>query len=108
MIDKEIFYQGTMEKEKALKYLEDLVKSCKEGKICVQDGENYVTLEPQDVVKLKATAEQDEGKEKFSLKLSWYKQRKPDQEASLKISSKEPKAKSSEEHGQRPAASTKK
>lgn len=101
MTAKEIQFEGTIEHDKAVAYLESLVSSFKKGTVCVQKGEEFVTLKPNGVVHLEVEAEEKGDKEKLSLKLSWKKEIAAC-ECDLKISTSEPESKpKSEEKDQK-------
>ncbi len=52
MDKKKVSLKGSVDQKRAISYLEDLVKSFKEGTICVQQGSNFVTLKPGQSVDL--------------------------------------------------------
>ena len=86
MSKKEVKLKGVMDVNQVVTYLEDLANSLKEGKICVQQGEQFVTLCPDNMVDVEVKATAKKGKEKFEMELAWY--REVPQEMS--ISSDEP------------------
>ena len=53
-------------------YLEDLVKSLKDGKVVVQQEESYVDLNLPETASVVVEAKNKKGKAKFSLELSWH------------------------------------
>ena len=75
----------------ALVLLEDLVKSFKEGKACIQDGKNFITLKPAGDVDIELQASEKKGKQKLEIAISW-KEVSPDGKPvrEVKISSQEP------------------
>ncbi len=86
MSKKEAKLKGLMSIDQVVTYLEDLTTSLKEGKICVRQGEQFVTLCPDQMVDVEVKASAKKGKEKFEMELAWY--REVPQEMS--ISSDEP------------------
>lgn len=75
----------------ALVLLEDLVKSFKEGKACIQDGKNFITLKPAGEVEIELQASEKKGRQKLEISISWREvspEGKPVRE--VKISSQEP------------------
>ncbi len=78
-----------MELEKVAFYLEDLLASLKSGTLCIQQGENLVTLHPGQFVDFEVEAASKKGKEKLSLELSWRND-KDDEKKDFKIMSEEP------------------
>ncbi|MBU0481307.1 MAG: amphi-Trp domain-containing protein [Proteobacteria bacterium] len=79
-----------MEIKEAVKYLEDLIKSINDGKIVVQQGDDYVDLQTPKTINVKVEAKSKKDKSKFSIELSW--RNAPDSEESVTITSKKPAA----------------
>ena len=100
MSKKEAKLKGLMSIDQVVTYLEDLATSLKEGKICVRQGEQFVTLSPDQMVDVEVKASAKKGKEKFEMELAWY--REVSQEMS--ISSEEPEQEA-ESEGSPPAVS---
>lgn len=71
--------------------LADLAKSIREGTVVVQQGEEFVTLNPGGRMDMELEAGQKKGKQKLSIELSW-RQVEVEEEAAaeFKISSEEP------------------
>jgi amphi-Trp domain-containing protein len=61
----------TLPYKEAVRYLEDLVASLKEGTIVVSREQEHVTLTPAETVGIELSAKTKKGKAKFSLELSW-------------------------------------
>jgi len=70
-------------------YLEGLLKGFKEGKIVVQQGDNFVSLVPTEQVVVEVSAKRKKNKDKFSLELSWQDAAAACAET-VKITAKEP------------------
>jgi amphi-Trp domain-containing protein len=87
---KEISYKGRVEYQKAIEYLEELVKGLKRGSVYLQNGEEEVQLHPAEIVHIEASASQKKEKEKFTLELSWYLTEPEINEVGLQISTSPP------------------
>ncbi len=88
---QEVSFKGNLEQKTVVSYLEDMIKSFKAGKVCIQNGEKFVTLQPQGDIELSVQASEKKGKEKLSFELSWRKSPEDERKSiELKISSKEP------------------
>jgi amphi-Trp domain-containing protein len=73
--------------------LTDLATSLRQGKICVESGEDFVALDAGEGTpfELELQAEQKKNKQKFELELSWRTgPPQPIEEGDFKISSHEP------------------
>ncbi len=90
MSKKEISYKGRVEYEKAIEYLEELVKGLKSGTVYLQSEQEYIELSPGKTVMIEASASQKKDKEKFSLELSWYLTEADGEDIGLKISTTKP------------------
>ncbi|WP_052812944.1 amphi-Trp domain-containing protein [Desulfonatronum thioautotrophicum] len=90
MSKKEVKLKGVMETSQVVTYLEDLVAGLKEGTICVRQGEEFVTLCPDQMVDVEVKATAKKGKEKFEMELSWYREPADEESQLITISSEEP------------------
>ena len=92
MDKKKVSLKGRFDQNMAVSYLEDLVRSFKEGTVCVQHGAEFVSLKPSDSVEFEIEANQKKGKEELNLQLSWKIPQEEGQEENqeFKISSSEP------------------
>ena len=81
--------KGKMEKKKAVCYLEDLLKSFKEGTIFLQQGGEQVTLKPAHLVEVELEASAKKGKEKLHIELSWKNEKTLEDTTGLKIFSED-------------------
>lgn len=87
----EVKIKRTMEADALADLLDDLVKSIREGTVCVQRGEEFVTLNPGGRIELELEAGQKKDKQKFSIEMSWRQLDIEEEEsADFKISSQEP------------------
>lgn len=106
MSKKEVKLKGIMDPEQIVSYLEDLVGSLKQGKICVQQGEQFVTLNPDQAINLEVKASVKKGKEKFVMELSWRKEETAEDDQEMRISPDEPEGgEADEDSGALPAVS---
>jgi amphi-Trp domain-containing protein len=87
---KEIAFEGKVELQKVIEYLEQLVASLKDGKVVVEKGREFLVLEPSEIVEIEVEAEQKKDEEKFSLELEWGRSWTTSGEPDLRISSVEP------------------
>jgi amphi-Trp domain-containing protein len=72
----------------AVDYLEDLVRSLRQGRVVVQKGKEYIQLTPAALVKIELEAVRKKDKEKFVLELSWRADQEAEQNAaSVRIGS---------------------
>ena len=93
MLKNEVNVKGRVELSEAITYLQNLVTSLKKGKVCIENSDAHVTLEPQALVKLEVEARcKADGKESLEIELSWRKNDGEKSPISLKISSTEPAA----------------
>lgn len=81
----------TMTYDQALNYLEDLLACLRSGKVVLQQGDEYVSMEaPEDSFGVTVKAKQKNGKAKFSMEMSWME--RPQNVEPLTISDKAPEA----------------
>lgn len=90
MSKKEISFKGKIRQEQAIDYLESLLQAMREGTIYVQNGDDFVSLEPTDIVELEVSAARKKEKGKLELELSWSKEQPIEGESPLKILTSEP------------------
>ncbi|MCA1987487.1 MAG: amphi-Trp domain-containing protein [Desulfovibrio sp.] len=82
--------KGAMDFDSVSTFLTDLVASFKERTICVQRGEEFVTLKPGELIELELEVLVKKGKQKLSLELAWRDEVLTEVEAPFKVSAKEP------------------
>ncbi|MBF0275370.1 MAG: amphi-Trp domain-containing protein [Nitrospinae bacterium] len=91
MEKKTVSLRGNIELEKVITYLEGIVKSMKDGQICLIQGTEYVTLNPPPYVDLGMEAEVKKGKSKLTIEIGWKREKVESNNGhELKISSEEP------------------
>lgn len=93
MSKKEISFSGKVRQEEAVAYLESLLAAMREGTIYVQNGDDFVSLEPTDVVDLEVTAARKKNKGKLEFGLSWSKEEPIEGKSPLRILTSEPEIK---------------
>lgn len=57
--------------DEAVAYMEDLLKSLKQGKVVLQKGEEFVSMTPSDQVFIEVGAKAKKDRKKFSFEISW-------------------------------------
>lgn len=86
--------KGTMDFPSMVAFLEDLVGCFKEKTICIQRGDEFITLKPAENIEMEIEAKQKKGKEKLVLELSWREELpqldEEEAEAPFRVSAKEP------------------
>jgi amphi-Trp domain-containing protein len=90
MHKKEAKVKAAMELSKAISYLDDLVASLKAGRVTVANGEQDLSLTPDEAVKLEVKATQKTDKESIAIKLSWRSPVALPSDVDLRISPGEP------------------
>lgn len=71
MSKRETKYETVADLAKAVTYLEDVIRSLRDGSISVGNGEEKLVLKPTDQVKVKVEATKKSHKEAISVRLSW-------------------------------------
>lgn len=66
-----IVIKGTMDFQSIITFLEDVVNSFKAKTVCVQRGDEFITLTPADSIEMELEAVEKKGKQKLSLELEW-------------------------------------
>lgn len=94
MAKAEVSYKGAMELDRVAQYLDRLRASLAEGKVCVQNGDELVTLIPSKVIEVEVKASLKKSREKLSFELSWTR---AESEHALEITASEPDRPASED-----------
>lgn len=76
----EISTENKVDVEIIADYLDNLAKSFRSRKMYVKKGNEILTLEPDNFIEMEIKAAQKKGKEKLSLKFSWFKEIPDDEE----------------------------
>lgn len=71
-------------------FLEGVTASLKEGKIVIQQGDQFVVLKPEDLITVEIEAGQKNDKGKLSIDLKWLQQAGLPPEADITVGSTEP------------------
>ena len=88
---KEVSFEGQVELAAALDYLKNLHAALKKGTAYVQNGGDYITLEPGATVKLEVEARSKKDKQGIKLSIAWERDEEVlDASSVLTISEKEP------------------
>lgn len=83
-------YEGTLDFATAKQTLKDLLSSFRQGRVVIEHGEEHVTLEPGQVVKVKLSGSEKGEKQSLELKLSWTRTDESEEgDSELRISSEE-------------------
>ncbi len=67
----EVDLKETLGKQNVIRYLEDLVNGLKAETVCIQAGEDMVTLKPSKIFEIVIEASSKKDKEALAVKLSW-------------------------------------
>lgn len=92
MSDQSIELKKVMELTHVVDYLEALVEGLKAGKVVVEKGGKYISLNPPSVMEVEIEAKQKKEKAKFALELSWKSGADQSVQEAITISSEEPAA----------------
>ncbi len=90
MSKKGIELKGTMEYQAVVYFLEDIVASFKERTVCIQKGDDHITLKPTDSIDFEVEAASKKNKQKLTIELSWLEECVQDTAETFTISCKEP------------------
>lgn len=71
---QEMTFKSVTETEKALGYVEKLLRNLKKGPVRIGSGEQSVAIEPQDLAKLVVEAVQKGDRDSVTIKLVWRKE----------------------------------
>jgi len=85
-----IAIKGTMDFESVLAFLEDVVNSFREKTVCVQRGDEFITLKPGETIDMELEAVEKKGKQKLSLELCWREEVITEGEEPFKVSCEVP------------------
>jgi amphi-Trp domain-containing protein len=94
---KGIAFSEEMEISRAVEYLNALRASLSAGKVCIQRGDESITVHPEKVVTLEVKARQKDDRESIEFSLKWRKRVGADSPSPFKITHEEPGAESEEE-----------
>jgi amphi-Trp domain-containing protein len=78
---------GTVELQRAIGYLEEMLEKLKSGDLIISHGENSVAFRPKETVELEIEAKEKDGKQKFSFEMKWKEGLQPCEMESFSMSS---------------------
>jgi len=90
MAKQSFVVKTTMDLGSVAAVLENFVQSFKDRTVCLQTGDEFVTLKPSGPISLEMEATINKGKQKIALELAWAEESAPGDGSILIISSKEP------------------
>jgi amphi-Trp domain-containing protein len=99
---KEVGFKGRVEPQKAIEYLEKILEGLKSGTWYVQHGDEYVSLQPSEMINMEFSASQKKEKEKFSLELSWYSMAQDNGGSELNITTSKPEIEEEQKREEQP------
>ena len=102
MGEQSIELKKVMELPNVVEYLEALVEGLKAGKVVVEKGGKYISLNPPSVMEVEIEAKQKKDKAKFALELSWKSGTIQSVQEAIKISSEEPATANEDESEEQP------
>ncbi len=99
MTKNKVEAKGNVELDRAIGYLEDILEGMKSGRIVVRQGDRTVTFHPVESVEMEIEAKEKDGKQKFSVEMTWKEHAHAGEMGGLTISSEEamPEESTSEE-----------
>ena len=77
---------GTVEYQRAISYLEEVLEKMKSGDLVLSSGENSIAFHSQDAVELEIEAKEKEGKQEFSFEMVWKEGLTPGEMGDFSIS----------------------
>ena len=92
MIKDKVKAKGTVELQRAISYLEDILQGMKEGRVVVNHDGQAVTFNPADAVEMEIEAEHKDGKQELSFELKCRESPHFREMTGLTISSEESRA----------------
>lgn len=89
---KNVFRHESLEDTKSItKLLKAVTEGLESGKLVFSDDESEITLQPDGLLHLKLSASKEEGRNKFSVRVSWQDPSDVESKRSLKVNGKGPK-----------------
>ena len=79
-----------MSAAEVVSFLESIISSLKEGKIVIQQGTQFVVLQPKDLITVEVEASQKMEKGKLSIGIKWKQPEELQPDADILVSSIEP------------------
>jgi amphi-Trp domain-containing protein len=87
--------KGSVELQRAIGYLEDILEGMKNGKVVMHRGDQSITFHPVDAVEMEIEAKEKEGKQELSVEMTWRESVHAGEMGGLTISSEESKSEES-------------
>ncbi|XOV78283.1 MAG: amphi-Trp domain-containing protein [Aestuariibacter sp.] len=86
---KNVFRHESLEDKKSIsEVLAAITKALESGELTFSDDESDITLHPQGLMHLKVSASKEDGRNKFSLRVSWQEPSDIDTQRTLKVNEK--------------------
>ena len=99
-MSKKISFKAQLDLDQAIAYLEDIAKCLKDGKLCAQQGDDFITLSPDKDVFFELESSRKKDKESINIEIRWRKGGVIPQPEDFKISTSEPEIKMEETEGE--------
>jgi len=96
MEKKTVVFKEKMDRNKIIACMNDLLDSFKAGTVCIQHGEDLVTLKPNAHISLEMEASVKKGKERLTIELSWRND-KEHEDKEFRIMAEEPVSETEDE-----------
>jgi amphi-Trp domain-containing protein len=95
MTKNKVEAKGTVEFDRAIGYVEDILEGMKNGRIVVRQGDRTVTFHSVDNVEMEIEAKEKDGKQKLCLEMIWRERAHAGEMGGLTISSEESRSEES-------------
>jgi amphi-Trp domain-containing protein len=92
MKENKISHRQLVKKDDAIAYLENMIKSLREGKIVIERNGQFVSMTAPDLMNMEISAKDKKDKNELCIELSWRKEPFVPDIAPLNITSEEPPA----------------
>src|SRR5512139_3563779 len=79
--------KGTVELQRAIGYLEDILEGMKHGKIVMHRGDQSITFHSVEAMEIEIKAKEKEGKQELSVEMTWRESALAGEMGDLTISS---------------------
>ena len=81
-------HESLQDADSVRQILDALSDGLSKGKLRFSDADGEIVMQPKGLLDLRLTAEQDEGRQRLNLRVSWQlREKKSDRKKSLKVSS---------------------
>ena len=89
-MSKKIAVKASLDLNQTIGYLEEVINCLREGTLCVQKADDFVTLKPQNDIMLTIEAAQKKDKESLEIEMRWRTETNPAPISEVFISDTEP------------------